>query len=182
MVWEDISLDKHKEKHKVKIMSHAYLLQENGHQIQLEQQANAFLILESSDDVGIHLTGQPHATQAFYGSRPEQLIDIQFIFKLKSCLITKTGLKMCIRSVLKRPVTESIKLKSILLRETKNSLKVKSTLMVKEVTKLFLASSLLKTESYKVGIFAMAEGKNIKKNKIRKLLLRKLKELWDKDE
>ena len=170
-------------------MGHSYLLQENGDQIQLEQQSNSFLILETDDDVGIHLVGQPHPTQAFYtGPKAEQLIPIEFIFKIKSCLITKTKVRICTKSALRLPVKTSSKLKSVLLSEVKSPYKMKSTLlMVKENVKLFLTSTLIVKENYKIGLFANVMDKTLRKklskkyktNKIKEFLLRRLKDMLD---
>jgi len=137
---------------------------------------------------GLTLSGT-HATQAFYtGGRQEQLITVEFIFKLKSCLITKTGLRICAKSALRLPTKLSTKLKSVLLSEIKSPYKIKSTLLqVKENVKIFLTSTLIVKENYKIGVFANVKDKTLRKklskkyknNKIKEFLLRYLKDNLD---
>ena len=137
---------------------------------------------------GLTLSGT-HATQAFYtGPKAEQLIPIEFIFKIKSCLITKTKMRICTKSALRTPIRFSAKFKSVLLSEVKTPLKVKSTLLqVRENVKLFLTSTLIIREDYKIGLFANVKdkalrkklAKNYKNNKVKEFLLRRLKDMLD---
>jgi len=111
------------------------------------------------------------------GPRPQQLIPVEFSFWLKSCLITKTGMRFCIKSPLLRQIESSIKIKSSLLREVTQSFKVKSTILVREKIKIFIQSTILTHESWKVmGVLA-----NTKNKKLKKVLLRKLREFLDED-
>ena len=164
-------------------MSHAYLLQENGDQLQLEQQSNSFLILETDDDTGIHLTGQPHATQALYtGERREQLITTEFTFRLRSCLIARTGIKICFRSALNIAIKTNAKIKSALIADARNVFKVKAALLFKkESFKSQFKATNLTPINYKAGLFANVKNIESKRRskKIKKLLLKKLKELYD---
>ena len=132
---------------------------------------------------GLVLIGTPHPTQAFYTSH-EQLIPICFIFKLKSCLVTRIKARICPRSTLRLPTRLCAKLKSILLVETKTPFKIKSAIWAKESVKISLASALTKPTIYSMELSAVARGKNIRKRKVRKVLLRKfisdkLKEMLD---
>ncbi len=154
-------------------MSHAYLLQEIGDQIQLEQQSNSFLILETDDDVGIHLTGQPHATQAYY-SGVEQLHPLDFVFIIKASTIRKLKLSVGIKasfiaavksiptSVKATILIESrypFKLKSSLLTQLKETIKIKAN-YIKQY-KLVPISRKIKEE--KIMIRRVMENKKLKK-------------------
>ncbi len=159
----------------------SYLLLEDGNQIELESTSNSFLILESSESTGIILTGQPHPTQAFYtGPRAEQLIPIEFTFRLISCLITLSKIKICVKSALNLITKFSSKLKSGLLLESKNILKVKGTILFKERCDLKIRSSTLIKANFKAGVFSDTK-KPVKKenpNKVKELLLKKLREMY----
>ena len=123
---------------------------------------------------GFTISGQ-HAGIALFG-RPEQLIPVEFTFKLISCLITKTGIKICVRSTIIRTTKISSKLKSALLLESKLHLRFKSATIVKEVEKIGIKGAILIKEAWKSGIFANAKNK-----KLKEVLLRKLREMLDND-
>ncbi len=170
-------------------MTHAYLLQENGHQIQLERQANAFIILETGDDIGLHLTGQKHSS-VMIGPSPQQLIPVEFTFRLLSCLISGTGFKICVRAGIKAYVKSSVKVKSALLRKFKESFAIKSSILLRErFNTIKFKSSTLVLDNTKLGIFANTQRKDMKKEllsrfdakKKKEFLLRKLKELLDSE-
>ena len=150
------------------------IVQNDGSLILLNDGSSCILLNEQVAVVGVDIVGT-HPVP-FIGARAEQLIPVEFSFWLKSCLIAKTGMKFCIKSPLLKQTASSIKIKSSLLREIAQSFKIKSTTLVKEKVKIFIESALLVKESAKMGMFA-----NIKNPKLKKVLLRKLREFLDED-
>lgn len=142
--------------------------------ILLNDGTSCILLNEQPTDVGVKIEGT-HPTPLI-GPRPEQLIPVEFTFLLKSCLITITKLRICVRSPLLIFTKSNVKVKAALLTEVIQHYKLKSTLFVKEFVRIRMKSALLIRETVKAGIFA-----NIKNKKLRKVLLRKLREFLDED-
>ena len=111
-----------------------------------------------------------HATPLI-GPRAEQLIPVEFSFILKACLITKTLLRICVKSPILIFTKANVKVKSAILNEVTQHYKFKSTLFVKEFIRIKMKSATLVRETVKAGIFANAKNK-----KLKEVLLRKLKE------
>jgi len=154
-------------------MAHSVVLLNSGSKVLLND-GTSFVLLNDKEP-GVHTVGT-HA-QPLIGPRPEQLIPVEFSFILKACLITKTLLKICVRSPLLIFTKSNVKVKSALLREVTQHYKLKSAILVKEsFIRIRFKSALLIRETVKAGIFA-----NIKNKKLRKVLLRKLREYLDED-
>ncbi len=127
--------------------------------------------------IGLTISGT-HATQAFYGARPEQLIPVEFTFRIKSCLITLSGTRVCVKAALRILTKASMRIKSLLIVEVKNSVKIKSSLLLrKQKFTMKLDASHLVPENYRIGLFANTDIS--KRKKIKEFLLRKLKEMSD---
>ena len=165
-----------------------FLLQESGFRLELEQANNdAWLILEDSttDQTGVRIEGH-HAQPAMF-RRAEILIPTEFTFKITSCLITKLKIRICIASALRISTKMNIKLKAGLIVRERFTTKLKSTTLLKNSLRVFLTSATLIKESYKVGLFANVTTKKApvsnkyKIKKVKELLLKRLKELWDED-
>ena len=121
--------------------------------------------------VGITLVGT-HPTPMLF-RRGEQLIDVEFTFWLRAALLIKTYTTIRAFGCLIRNLASHIKIKSCLRRSVESSSKVKSAL-------------LKESSSRKINVSAdTIPSKNIEhfKNKVnlKKVLLRKLKEMMDED-
>ena len=108
------------------------------------------------------------------GPRAEQLLPVEFSFILRSCLITRTKLRICVKSSLTLIIQASLKFKSALLLDAKYHTKIKSATLVREVEKIGIKSTTLVKEVWRTGIFANAKNK-----KLKEVLLRKLREMLD---
>jgi len=137
------------------------------------------VILNGEPVGGFTLSGT-HATQAYFKARPEQLITVEFTFRLISCLITRQGLKICIKAALNVPVKMNVKVKSLLIQTIKESVKLKSGLLqpIKKLNTAWKASTV-RTEKYRIGMFSNTSLS--KKKKLKELLLRRLKEMMDNE-
>jgi len=106
-----------------------------------------------------------------------QLIPVEFTFWLQSTLIVKTLYRFTLLSTLIKTLESTIKLKSPLLIEVFNSLKLKS-LLIKPIWERIKLQSLLVTKTK--SIFAL-ESKT-KNKKLKKVLLKKLREYLEDDD
>ena len=143
-------------------------------------------LLLNTDTGGVTIKNQ-HATPMVF-SRPQQLITVDYSFILKSCLITKTGVKLCLKGATRAISKSSIKIKGALLKKFKESFAVTSSLLIKQrFNWLKVKSATLVMENVKIGIFANTARKNLKKTKMnehklkkkKEFLLRRLKEMLD---
>jgi len=145
-------------------------------------------ILLNTDTGGVIIKNQ-HATP-LVGRRGQQLITVEFTFILKSCLITKAKIRVCMRSTLRAVTKTNVKVKSFLLSKFKESFAITSHLLrVQQFNTVKLKASTLVIREAKIGLFANTKNKNMKKviltkfkkKKLKELLLRRLKEELDKD-
>jgi len=125
-------------------------------------------------EAGVQITGT-HATQLI-GPRAARQDPVEFTFWLKSELIVKVMYRFQLLSTLLRVIQSNIKLKSILLIEISNSLKLKSMLIKPVWERIKFQSSLLtKTKS------SFILGSKTENKKLKKALLRKLREYLEED-
>jgi len=122
-------------------------------------------------DLGVVLAGT-HPTQLVF-ARGEQLIDVEFTFWLRAALLIRTLITFRTFSCLIRNVASNIKLKSCLRRNVESSAKVKSALLRKE------SSKKVNVKSHTIPSKNLEQFKD--KAKLKKVLLRKLKEMMDED-
>ena len=132
-------------------------------------------VLLNTEGIGLKIQHQ-HATPLI-GPRPEQLIHVEFIFLLKSCIITLAKLRICVISPLIRDVKSNLEIKSAILTETIKHFKLKSTILAKELIKIRMESALITKEKLQAALFATP-----KNSKLKEVLLRKLKDLLDNDD
>ena len=144
----------------------SFILRNDGGQILL----NAHVAVGGVDIVGTHAV--PLVVR-----RGLQLIPVEFTFWLKSCIIINIAAQMRFKSTLICPTKSSIKLKASLLVESVSSLKLKSSLLIECIRNKFRIQSPLLTQSRSTFLFR-SETKN---KKLKKVLLRKLKEFLDED-
>jgi len=139
--------------------------------------SKVILLDVAAPTTGLKLEGT-HPTQAIFGTRPEMLIPVEFSFKLISCLITKTGFRVCIQSVLRIPTKVNVKVKSLLIVTLKETFKVKSALLRESVRfNTIWKSALVIRESTRIGLFSTTSINKAKK--LKELLKRKLKEMLE---
>ncbi len=145
-------------------------------------------LLLNSQQGGVEIAGR-HATPLI-GPRALQLIPVEFTFRLKSCLITKIGLKVCAKSTLRVITKSSFKIKSSILNKIKETYGIKASTLIKErFTSFKVKSNTLVLKKVQAGLFANVNTKNKietsltkhKNKKKKEFLLRKLKEMLDED-
>jgi len=153
-------------------MADCIVLNDGSSLILLNDGTSCILLNEQPVDAGVIIEGTH--PQPLIGPRAEQLIPVEFTFLIKACLITKTLLKVCVRSPILIFTKSNVKVKSALLTEVIQHYKIKSTLFVKEFIRIRFKSATLVKETVKAGIFANAKNK-----KLKEVLLRKLKEFLD---
>lgn len=159
-------------------MANDKLLLNDGSSFVLLNDGTSVVLLNSEVGVGGLTLSGTHAGVALIGPRPEQLIPTEFTFRLKSCLITNTGFRICVKSTLEVLTKINTKLKSLLIVETHKNIKIKANRTVKtDGYKIELKSTIWAKPMARTGLFSNTEKS--KKNKVKELLLRRLREMME---
>lgn len=136
------------------------------------------ILLNAAPVVGGGVTLEGVHAVPLIGARGLQLIPVEFTFWLRAGLLIKVGFKFRLISTLLRVIQSNIKLKSSLLVESASSLKIKSALLIECIREKIGIKSLILTKTRSTFIL----GSKTENKKLKKVLLRKLREYMEDDD
>jgi len=152
-------------------MTHSVVLLNDGTSVVLLNNGNQVLLNAEGITHGVDIVGT-HPTPMVF-RRGEQLLDVEFTFWINAALLIKTYTTFRAFACILRNVGSNVKVKSCLRRNVESSAKIKSGLLREQ------KSDKINIKSHTIPSKDLEKFKD--KAKLKKVLLRKLREIMEDD-